>query len=192
MTGRTHDLAAVTTLTAALAYEPLMTLSLATAIVAVAANMIGGLTPDIDQPTAGFWNKIPAGSIFGHIINPLLGHHRMVSHSLVGMTIAGWGLKYLLAYMHTFLLVDMTVVWWAFMLGYASHLVMDSLTKEGVPWFFPIPVRLGFSPIKKFRVTTGGLVETIIVFPSLLAINGYLIYINYGKFIMFVTRYILR
>ena len=192
MTGRTHDLAAFTTLTAVLAYEPLMKLSLATAIVAVAANMIGGLAPDIDQPTAGFWQKIPAGSIFGRIINPLLGHHRMVSHSLVGMALAGWGLKYLLAYMHTFLLVDMTVVWWAFMLGFASHLIMDSLTKEGVPWFFPIPVRLGFSPIKKFRVTTGGLVETIVVFPALLAANAYLIYYHYGKFITFITHNISR
>jgi inner membrane protein len=192
MTGRTHDLAAFTTLTAALAYEPLMKMSLATAIVVVAANMIGGVTPDIDQPTAGIWKKIPAGSIFGRIVNPLLGHHRMISHSLAGMALAGWGLKYLLAYIHTFLLVDMTIVWWAFMLGYGSHLIMDSLTKEGVPWFFPIPVRLGFSPVKAFRVTTGSLVETLIVFPSLLLLNGYLIYMNYSKFITFVTHYILR
>ena len=187
MTGRTHDLAAITALTAVLAYEPLIKLSLATAIVAIAANMIGGLTPDIDQPTAGFWQKIPTGSIIGRIINPLLGHHRMISHSIIGMALAGWGLKYLLVYMHTFLLVDMTVIWWAFMLGFASHLIMDALTKEGIPWFFPIPIRLGFAP-KQFRVTTGGLIETIIVFPSLLAINGYLLYAQYAKFITFITH----
>jgi membrane-bound metal-dependent hydrolase YbcI (DUF457 family) len=192
MTGRTHDLAAFTTLTAVLAYEPLMKLSLATAAVALAANMIGGVAPDLDQSTASFWKRVPAGSLLGHIVDPLLGPHRMISHSLVGMGLIGWGLKFLLAYMHTFLLVDMTVIWWAFMLGYASHLVMDSLTKEGVPWFFPIPIRLGFSPVKKFRVTTGGLIETLVVFPSLLAANAYLIYMNYGKFITFVTHNISR
>jgi inner membrane protein len=192
MTGRTHDLAALTTLTAYIAFEPLMKLSLATAGVVMAASMIGGVTPDIDQPTAGLWKKIPAGSVFGHIIGPLLGHHRMISHSIVGAALAGWGLKYVLAYVHTFLLVDMNVVWWAFMLGFASHLVMDSLTKEGVPWFFPLPIRLGFPPLKALRITTGGLLENFFIFPTLLATNGYLIYMNYGKFITFLTHNIVK
>ena len=192
MTGRTHDLAALTTLTAYVAYEPLLQMSLATGVVVIAASMIGGVTPDLDQPTAGLWQKIPAGSIFGHIISPLLGHHRMISHSIVGMTLAGWGLKLLLAYMHTFLLVDMNIVWWAFMFGYASHLVMDTITKEGVPWLFPIPIRIGFPPIKAFRVTTGSFMEYFVVFPGLLVLNGYLIYTNYGKFIEFATRHIIK
>lgn len=192
MTGRTHDLAAFTTLTALIAYEPLVKISLATGVTVFAASMIGGVTPDIDQPTADLWKKIPAGSLFGHIVSPLLGHHRMISHSLVGFGLAGWGLRYLLAYIHTFLLVDMGVVWWAFMLGYASHLVMDSFTKEGVPWFFPIPLRLGFPPVKALRITTGGLFENFIVFPVLLAMNGYIIYLHYVKFVMFITRYIVK
>ena len=192
MTGRTHDLAAVTTLTAVLAFAPLMKMSLATSLVAFGINAIGGVVPDLDQPTAGFWQKIPAGSIFGHIIDPLLGHHRMISHSLVGMFLAGLGMKALLAYVHTFLLVDMNIVWWAFMLGFASHLVMDTLTKEGVPWFFPIPVRLGFPPIKYLRITTGGLMESLVVFPGLLLLNGYIIYSHYGKFITFITHYIFK
>lgn len=52
MTGRTHDLAAFTALTIAIATTPIPHMSLATAIVAFSANMIGGLAPDIDQPTA--------------------------------------------------------------------------------------------------------------------------------------------
>ena len=192
MTGRTHDLAAFTTLTAYVATQTLMKMSLATALVALGLNTIGAVAPDLDQPTNGFWAKIPAGSIVGRIISPLLGHHRMISHSLAGMALVGWGMKLLLSYAHTFLLVDMNIVWWAFMFGYASHLVMDTITKEGVPWLFPIPVRLGFPPIKFLRITTGSLGETLLVFPSLLLLNGYLIYINYGKFITFVTKYIIR
>ena len=186
MTGRTHDLAALTTLTLVLAYEPIMKMSLATAGVAIAANMIGGIAPDLDQPTANLWNRIPAGSIIGRIISPLLGNHRMISHSLLGIGLVGWGLKYLLAYMHTFLLVDMNLVWWAFMLGYASHLVADTITKEGVPWLFPIPIRLGFPPFKFLRMNTGGLIEKMIIFPGLLIANGYLIYSHYEKFVELV------
>lgn len=192
MTGRTHDLAALTTLTAFLAYEPLMKMSLATAVVTVALCAIGGVTPDIDQPTAGLWKKIPAGSIFGHIVGPLLGHHRMISHSLAGLALAGWGMKVLLTYVHTFLLVDMNIVWWAFMLGFASHLIMDTITKEGVPWLFPIPIRMGFPPIKALRITTGTFMEYFFVFPGLLLLNTYLIYTHYPHFILFVTKYISK
>lgn len=192
MTSRTHDLAAFTTLTTALALLPHSTVSLATAITVFGASMIGGITPDIDQPTAPLWRKIPAGSFFGRLISPLLGNHRMISHSLFGLTLAGLGLKYLLAYVHTFLLVDMHLVWWAFMLGYFSHLVMDTLTKEGVPWFFPVPLRLGFPPLKFLRITTGGLTEKFIVFPCLLLLNGYLIYTHYSRFIDFFTHHITR
>jgi membrane-bound metal-dependent hydrolase YbcI (DUF457 family) len=58
------------------------------------------------------------------------------------------------------------------MIGMLSHLVMDTLTKEGVPWFLPIPIKLGFPPKKAWRITTGKWVETWVVFPLLLVFNG--------------------
>jgi inner membrane protein len=192
MTGRTHDLAALTTLTGYIAAQPILTISLATGAVTMAANIAGALTPDIDQPTAPLWHKIPAGSIFGKIICPLLGSHRMLSHSLLGLFLAGWGMKILLAYIHTFLLTDMTVVWWAFIFGYLSHLIMDSLTKEGVPWLFPIPVRFGFPPFKFLRFTTDSWGEKLIVFPGLVLLNAVVIYYNYNKFADFASRHIVK
>jgi inner membrane protein len=192
MTGRTHDLAAITTLTTFLATQPVITVSLATAVTAVAANLIGTLTPDIDQPTASLWHKIPAGSWIGKIISPLLGNHRMLSHSLAGLFLAGWGMVYVLKYMHTFLLVDMTMVWSAFIFGYLSHLIMDSLTREGMPWLFPIPVRMGFPPFKVLRVTTNSWVEKLLVFPGLIVINAGLIYFNYIKLADFITHHIMK
>ena len=189
MTGRTHDLAAFTTLTLYIAIRPLPHLTLATAITAFAGNMIGGLLPDIDDATSDFWQKIPAGSLVGKILHPLIGHHRMISHSLVGLAIAGYLTHLLLDAMHHVLLVDMTIVWWATMFGYASHLVMDFITKEGVPWFFPIPIRLGFPPFKFMRIRTGSWVETLLVFPALLATNGYLIYTYYPVFFTFIKSF---
>jgi membrane-bound metal-dependent hydrolase YbcI (DUF457 family) len=190
MIGRTHDLAAFTTLTAFVAYETVPKITLATAFVAFGANMIGGLMPDIDDATSEFWQKIPAGTFIGKIIHPLIGHHRMISHSIVGVVIAGFLVKHLLIAVNQVLIVDMSIVWWGLMLGYVSHLIMDSLTVEGVPWFFPIPVRLGFPPFKFLRVKTGSWVETILVFPGLLVLNCYLVYMNYSRYLLFFRSFI--
>jgi inner membrane protein len=192
MTGRTHDLAAITALTAYIAYQPLLTMSLATGVVAMAANLLGGVAPDLDQPTAGLWNKIPAGSIFGRILHPLLGSHRLISHSIVGIFMVGWLMNLLLGYTHNFLLVDENIVWYAFMIGYISHLVMDTFTREGVPWLFPIPIRFGIPPFKFLRLTTGGILEKSLVYPGLMIFNGYLFYHNYRKFIDFVTHHVVK
>lgn len=192
MTGRTHDLAGITTLTAYLAFQPLVKMTLATGVVSVAACAIGAIIPDIDEPTAPLWQNLPAGSIAGRIVHPLLGGHRMISHSILGLVLAGWGLKFLLKYMSGFLLTNMDVAWWCFILGYLSHLVMDTITKDGVPWLFPIPIKFGFPPIKALRFTTGAWGEKILVFPGLLVLNGYLVYTHYGKFTEFFTKYLIK
>ncbi len=193
MTSRTHDLAAFTALTLTVAYIPILpTMTVATAITAFGANMIGGLLPDIDDATSDFWDKIPGGSLLGKIVHPLLGNHRMVSHSILGMSIAGMILHYVLTAAKSFILVDMQIIWWAIMIGYASHLIMDSLTKEGVPWLFPIPVRIGFPPFRFLRVKTGGLFEKSIVFPGLVILTGYIIYIRYPLIYTFITTHLLR
>jgi len=192
MTGRTHDLAAFTTLTFIVANSPLTTVTLATLVTLFAANMIGGLAPDIDQSTSALWTKIPAGSFIGKIISPFFGVHRMISHSLLGLILFGFISQKILNYIHTFLLVDIDLVWMCFMLGYISHLVMDTITKEGVPWFFPIPIRIGIPPFRFMRFTTGKLGEKAVIFPGLLFFNVYLIFNNYSKFVDFLTHYIVK
>jgi inner membrane protein len=189
MTGRTHDLAAFTAMNIFIATQTLPKISLSTAVVAFGANMIGGLMPDIDDATSEFWQQIRAGTVIGKIIHPLLGHHRMISHSIIGMIIAGFLLKHLLNTAHQVILVDMDIVWWSIMIGYLSHLIMDSLTVEGVPWFFPIPIRIGFPPVKFMRIKTGGLIEKIFVFPGLLLFNGYLFYKFYYVYLIFIKTF---
>lgn len=190
MTGRTHDLAAFSALSFIVATQDIPQMSLATVIVAVAANLIGGLTPDIDQPTAELWHKIPAGTIVGKIFYPLLGGHRFISHSLVGIILFGVSAHFLLDAIHTVLLVDMGVVWWAFMIGYVSHLILDTLTRDGVPWLFPLPIRIGIPPIKQFRMKTGGFAEKSIVFPLLMVFTAYVYYANYAHFLNIFKYYI--
>jgi inner membrane protein len=191
MTGRTHDLAAFTSLVIIISFISVPKMSLATFVVAIGTNMIGGLLPDIDDETSDIWDKIRGGSIISRLIHPLLGHHRMISHSLFGMALIGLFLHYLLNTINQIFLIDMNIIWWSIMIGFLSHLVMDSLTIEGVPWFFPIPIRFGFPPIKQLRIKTGAMGEKIFIFPGLLVANVYLLYRYYPK-ILFILKTLIK
>jgi len=183
MTARTHDLAAATALAIlVLAYTP-ETLRLSTLLLALLANQLGGIAPDTDQPTAPFWRNLPEGHFVGKAFGKLLGGHRFISHSLLGFALFGWLSKLLLHFLHPIMPhVDVQLVWYAFLIGYASHLVMDSFTKEGVPWLLPIPVKFGVPPLKALRVTTGKAVETLVVLPLLIATDVWLFMSHYGQF----------
>lgn len=190
MTGRTHDLTAFTALNLLFISQPLINTTVATAFVTVSSNLIGGLTPDIDQATADLWNRLPAGSIIGRMITPILGSHRMISHSFLGIGIAGFLSRWGLNALGGILLVDMNIVWVGFMVGFISHIIIDLLTKEGVPLLFPLPLKFGFPPFRFLRLKTGGMMEKSIIFPSLMLLNGYLIYMNYHKYLEFLKLYI--
>jgi len=169
---RTHDLAAITGLTAVvIVLSPLPPLSLATIIAAFLANQLGGIAPDIDQPTAPFWRNLPVGGIFGKFFGRVLGGHRFLTHSIIGVALAGFLVHLLLTILQPIMPhVQIDYVWWAFIIGMISHLIMDSFTKEGVPWLLPIPIKFGFPPIRHLRVTTGKKVENFIILPLLVGI----------------------
>ncbi len=190
MTGRTHDLAAFTALSFVVLTSVVPHMSLSTAIVAFSANMIGGLTPDIDQPTADLWHKLPAGGVYSRLFTPLLGGHRYISHSVSGILLFGFLSKILLQAMSTVLLTDMNIVWWAFMIGFLSHILMDLFTREGEPLLFPIPFKFGFPPFAFLRIKTGGFLEKMFIFPLLLLINAYLFYTHYQKALDFLRHLI--
>ncbi|HXH26588.1 MAG TPA: metal-dependent hydrolase [Candidatus Acidoferrum sp.] len=193
MTARTHDLAAITALGAVVFFvTPLRTMTLATALVAILANQLGGIAPDIDQPTAPFWRNLPVGGIIGRIIDKMLGGHRFLTHSLLGMAMFG-GLSYLLLQaLHPIIpSVDAMYVWWAFMIGMLSHLVADTFTKEGVPWLLPLPIKFGFPPIKELRVTAGKGVESFIIFPGLLLLDIWFCASHYTFLLALLHRHVV-
>jgi inner membrane protein len=192
MTARTHDLAAITALGIVVLVQPLRTITLATAIVAVFANLIGGITPDIDQPTAPLWRNLPVGHFFGRIFDKLLGGHRFLTHSILGLVIFGYAVHWLLLFLHPIMgSVNGGLVWWSFMIGMLSHLVMDTLTKEGVPWLLPIPIKFGLPPLKKFRITTGKAAETLGVFPLLLIFNAIWYHAHYRQLLVLLHHHLV-
>ena len=186
MTGRTHDLSAFTAMSFIVATQEIPTMSLATAFVAFSANMIGGLAPDIDQSTGALWRKIRLGRFMGKFLSPIFGGHRHMSHSILGIIFFGIVSGVILSLISNVLIVDMEIVWWAFMIGVVSHLVMDSLTHSGVPWLLPIPYKFGFPPIRRLRFHTGSFIEKGIVFPGLIIVNLWIFYTYHEPIISFL------
>lgn len=194
MKARTHDLAAVIGLGVVVIAQPtLPTMSLATVIAALLANQLGGIAPDIDQPTAPFWRNLPIAGLFGKVVGKLLGGHRFLTHSLVGVALMGFLVNLLLTALHPIMpSVQMDIVWWAFIIGMLSHLIMDSFTKEGVPWLLPIPVKFGIPPLKRLRITTGTWSENFVVFPLLILVAIGIVYANYHEIYALVHQHVTR
>jgi inner membrane protein len=193
MTARTHDLAAITALAVLVLAYPPEAVRLSTVLLAIFANQLGGVAPDIDQPTAPLWRNLPEGHFFGKVFGKLVGGHRFLSHSILGFALFAWLSNLLLHFLHPLMPhVGITLVWYAFLIGYASHLVMDTLTKEGVPWLLPIPVKFGVPPVKKFRITTGKAVENLVVLPGLLIFDLLLFAHNYNLLVMLLHQHIVH
>jgi inner membrane protein len=191
MTGRTHDMAAFTALTMVVISHPLPEITVGTGLVAIAANLIGGIAPDIDQPTAPFWRNLPIGNIFGKFFGRLLGGHRFLSHSVIGIIIFGVLFQIILNFLQPSIpKINLDIVWWAFMIGFVSHLVMDTFTQEGVPWLLPLPIKFGIPPVRSLRVPTGGFLERFVIFPGLIAIVAFTVYLNYEKIRVLLHSYL--
>lgn len=171
MTARTHDLAAITALGLVANVQSVRTISVATALLVLLFNQIGGIFPDIDQPTAPLWRNLPIGKLFGKAFDKLLGGHRFLTHSLIGVALFGWLFHWFFHLLNLLISkMDAHLVWWAFMIGLLSHLFMDLFTKEGVPLFLPLPLKVGLPPLKSLRITTGKLAEKL-VFAAILLVD---------------------
>ena len=193
MTARTHDLAAITALGLSVLAVPVHSMTLSTALVGILANQIGGIIPDIDQPTAPFWRNLPIGKIFGKVIDKLLGGHRYISHSVLGLVVFGVLANLLLRFLHPIMPhVNIQLVWYAFLIGVVSHLIMDMLTKEGVPLLLPIPFKFGIPPLKALRITTGKHVELLLVFPALLILDIWLCAKHYNTLAAYIRFHLVR
>jgi len=189
MTARTHDVAAVTALAVLVLVHPPAQLTLATLLAALLANQLGGIAPDIDQPTAPLWRNLPEGHAIGRVFGKLLGGHRFLSHSLLGLALFGWLTYVLLGWLQPIMPhVDGRLVWYAFLIGYISHLAMDSLTKEGVPWLLPLPFKFGLPPLRRSRITTGKAGETLLLLPLLVAFDIWLCASHYGQLVALLHR----
>lgn len=166
MTARTHDVFAFASLITVATYYPPATLSIYTLFASVVGNIVGALIPDIDEGGNKLWGLVPYGNSTGRFMSHIFYKHRTITHSLLGLLLVYKGLEWLLPKLFNYHYVDSHIVLISVLIGYASHLLADSLTQEGLPLFFPLPLKFGIPPISKLRVTTGSWLEKVVVFPA--------------------------
>jgi inner membrane protein len=177
MTATTHQMAAlVAALWVVTSYE-VPPVGLGGGALAAVAVMLGALTPDLDQPTANMWKKMLGARTLGKIFQKFSGGHRHMTHSLVGIVAIGWLLRYSIEQgLNPAWQAGALRAWWAYMIGYISHPIADTLTDMGVPWLWPLNWNIKIPPgPEEVRVTTGSWVEMVLVRGGLLVAAGILI-----------------
>ena len=135
-------------------------------ILLILATIIGASTPDLDTPSGGLWQKMPAGGIISRIVNPIfIGGHRHLSHSIIGMVIFSF-LFYLFTRILPYPFLTQYLMT-AFIIGFLSHIFADLFTEEGVPILFPFGYHFGIppAPFESIRIKTGHWFENLIIYP---------------------------
>jgi membrane-bound metal-dependent hydrolase YbcI (DUF457 family) len=122
-------------------------------------------------------------SFLGKLVSSIFGGHRHISHSLLGIVLFEVLSKFFLMLISGVLLINMDIVWYSFMIGVLSHLIIDRFTHSGVPWLFPIPINIGMHPVKALRFHTGGVIEKEVVFPGLILLNMWIFYAYHKEII---------
>jgi inner membrane protein len=168
MTARTHDIAAFASLLTVAVYFPPSSLNVPTIITSSIGSVIGSLMPDLDQESNRLWDLLPAGDFFGSLLKNIFLAHRTISHSLLGTFVVYKILGWLLFKFLNPDFIDIQIVRTSIMVGFVSHLLMDALTEEGLPLFFPLKLKVGFPPVRRWRIKTGKWFEKFVVFPAII------------------------
>jgi len=179
MTGKTHQAIGLTVgvgwylLQANPTYQP------ATLAAVTFGASLAALLPDIDTAGGALYDLLPLGHAVGHVIDPFL-KHRNITHSFLGFGLVETGFYFLLKSFPPYWGIDTHALFVATFLSYASHLLADMFTEEGIPLLFPYPQMFGLppKPFEHARIKTGRWFENLIIFP---AVN-----------VMFITLLIIK
>jgi inner membrane protein len=166
MTSKTHNAISFAALLTAAVLTPVQALNFLTLFSCIVGNIIGTLSPDLDQASNRLWDFLPGGDFTGRIFRPLFMGHRALSHSLLGVFIYYELIKWALPMILNPLFVDINLVLASVMIGFITHLAADGITEDGLPLFFPFKIRVGFPPITSWRIKTGRWFENLVVLPG--------------------------
>lgn len=153
MMGKTHLMIGIAS---GLGASVLLHYGIEQAALITVASAMGSLLPDIDHPRGMIRQRL---GLLGYPLNIL--PHRGPTHTLLAVVLVS--LLYL--YFHHIAALGLLV-------GYASHLVADMITVEGIPLLFP----LSRGYISVLPIRTGGLVERVLALGVTVG-AGYLVYL---------------
>jgi inner membrane protein len=128
---------------AALQWQP------STAAVATAA--LGSLLPDIDLPTSAVGRPLFP---IAKALNEQIGH-RTLTHSFIGIFL-------LLLILSPLVFLD-SLILWALVIGYVSHLLIDTVNKAGIELLYPSHLRAWFLSDERYRIVVGSREEFILL-----------------------------
>lgn len=191
MTSRTHDIFAFASLITVAANYPPLTLNAATLVTSSVGSVIGSLLPDIDQASNRLWDLLPGGDFLGRLLKKLFLHHRTISHSLLGIYLVSKILSWVLPKLLNQNFINIKIVFYAIMIGYLSHLLLDFFTEGGIPLFFPLKFKVGFPPISSWRIKTGKWFEKFVIFPGIVVYIIWFVGNNQSK-IMEILRLVVE
>lgn len=104
------------------------------AVVGWAIASVAALLPDIDSKNSLASKMLgPVTMFLSWVIRSLFGGHRKITHSIIGLVLAGFLGYSLTHYWHMPVWIDAAI-----MVGLASHVVADMATREGCPLLWPI------------------------------------------------------
>lgn len=120
------------------------------AILGYGSSILGSLLPDIDTTT----------SRLGKVFLPLSTYlerrfgHRTLTHSLLG-----WSIFSLVGL--PLLILRPKQIYFCFVLGVFSHIILDAVNKSGVPLFYPYLIRAVIPKNEKYRIFTASKEEFV-------------------------------
>ncbi|MEK5037687.1 metal-dependent hydrolase [Sporosarcina sp. FSL K6-3457] len=139
MTGNTHIVGGIA---ASLAYAQIANHD---PVLMLGAGVIGALLPDICHSGSRIGRKLP---LLSKLINKVFGH-RTFTHSLLFLVVVA-------ALLNAF--IPNEAVKAGFLVGMASHFVLDMATKKGIKLLFPLRMTVRFPVTTK----TGSKIESIV------------------------------
>lgn len=132
------------------------------AVAFIGVTSVCSLLPDFDHPDAMLprmlaWPGRAAAALISHFFG-----HRTLTHSVLGVGLLSAGMLFIPRFPEH--------CYWAVILGCATHIAGDMLTKSGVPIWWPHRAVWRLAP-KRFAFRTNGALEQLVLTP-LLAIGA--------------------
>ena len=118
------------------------------------ATLLGSLAPDLDASGSPISKLLPFISKSIQRRWP----HRTLLHSIIGAAITS-GIMYYVMFLLTFFLPDFEsvplILFLFFLSSYCGHLVVDSLTINGIKWIWPYQRAFAYPSSRQYRIRTG-------------------------------------
>ncbi|OGY30723.1 MAG: hypothetical protein A2805_03380 [Candidatus Andersenbacteria bacterium RIFCSPHIGHO2_01_FULL_46_36] len=189
MTGTTHQLIALLAAFWILTMYP-VSLGPVLAIIAIFAVMIGAVTPDLDHPATNILKRTIGGKLVHRLFTAFSGGHRHFTHGLLGISAIYFFLHWIIVqFLQPVYHPQLLTLLYAFMIGYISHPIADTLTDQGVPWLWPIAWNIKIPPgPEEVRVTTESFVEIILLRGSLLFALALLLSSHWSVLVLLFAR----